>query len=841
MSSVSKINNVLKIITEYNELRDGSLKDMTSKDMFFNFGRILILCLKNGTVINKDTVKDINNFILLPAPINIIKNSILFKQMMIIRYEYLEKYFKIERKQYCDVEQKELILNFSNIDEIAINSFLLQFDGISNFEDYIRSSLVNNLINLVDYSEEVQNNRIKMLESINENNYWTNNRNCLLNITLQFINRGFNLNLIDKINDVKIKDVIQKINNNSEDTNYLSFLYRKQVYVDAASNLEKSGYKLYKIVQNDICEKMSMESFNNFITDNIKMSDKEFYYLVMNLLASKDLCHYIINNKQILLRLHQTKFYSKYFFVFKYLLSYAWLTFYLEESIKKRNVKQNDRFIFDIETASLLPETPITTKDITISAYFPLLVSEEIYNYSENILGVSPVYEENIRYGVADLITFKTRINMFVSENPEINLLNINWNNIAISGSIIACCLPNFNPLMLNFMTKEDILYNSKKFNKYINEYYRDADIDMLCNLDGFEFIDKVHEIKNSIIKNIQNNIIFEKDYDQIVILKPIKSVAIMINTDFINKYLVSSELNFGDIVVNINDIKIKTLLYPFYLDYKYKKNKEYVDTHYWHDNKYADEFDICSIENIQVVFGRTKDDKENDKNVFEESVKDSLINEDNVLLIINENLKYKMFSDFLKHNIELFKIRFTDFFGTVTSFHLPIVRAYYDGSTVKMTPSCISACHTMLNIDYKYFAGSKDPIEIINKYRCRGFGTILNDKEKVRFFKYNNMVDKWKRIYPNNNNCLGFKARTHNIFKYSINFYGENTVFINDSLLLYDYNYVINKIYDCRIINNIEIVKIMCSDLKCINKYGYVSKMLTWIIDAVYNMINNV
>ena len=56
----------------------------------------------------------------------------------------------------------------------------------------------------------------------------------------------------------------------------------------------------------------------------------------------------------------------------------------------------------------------------------------------------------------------------------------------------------------------------------------------------------------------------------------------------------------------------------------------------------------------------------------------------------------------------------------------------------------------TLLNIDYKYFAGSKDPIEIINKYRMRGYTTLLNDSEKIRFVSYSNKVEKWNNLYGN-------------------------------------------------------------------------------------------
>lgn len=41
------------------------------------------------------------------------------------------------------------------------------------------------------------------------------------------------------------------------------------------------------------------------------------------------------------------------------------------------------------------------------------------------------------------------------------------------------------------------------------------------------------------------------------------------------------------------------------------------------------------------------------------------------------------------------------------------------------------------MNIDYKYVAGSTDPMEIINKNRMRGFGTWLNETEIKDLIKY--------------------------------------------------------------------------------------------------------
>ena len=85
---------------------------------------------------------------------------------------------------------------------------------------------------------------------------------------------------------------------------------------------------------------------------------------------------------------------------------------------------------------------------------------------------------------------------------------------------------------------------------------------------------------------------------------------------------------------------------------------------------------------------------------------------------------------------------------STVANFHMPCVRAYYNGDNVYMTPSFISAHMTFMNIDYKYFAGSKDPINIINKYRMRGFGCWLNKNELNTCIKYIYEVPFWNNLF---------------------------------------------------------------------------------------------
>jgi len=890
---------MISSIVKFSSIRDGAVKDLSIEDIYKNFGRVLVLCSDTSNKTKGIGQFESLNYTLIPMPVSIIKNTFIKNFLHLLDYEYLNKEYNIDRKFFSCVDQKELVLNLTNIDIKDFQSFEMQFNGVCSFKDYLVSTLLDDYMSYSSTNEIMRTNRINMLQTINERTYWSLYSNCRLNISLQFMQRGFNLHLTERLENEQIKNIIQKINKYSiEDDNYLNYLYRKQTYVDAASNLKEKGYKLYRITTNPICSSMDITIFNKFIDENIYMNDKEFYFLVMNLLSSKELCHLVINNKTLLYKLKKSNFYTKYYYVFKYLLGYAWITMYLEESIKKKNIVVTDRFIFDIETACLLPETPGTKEDIfKSSAYLPMLVSSQLYNLHDNIMGVEPRIREQIRYGVADKETFLFRFEKFLTGTNKFGLFeNLDWSNIALSGSLIACCLPNFNPLMLNFMTKTEITSKSEIFVNYINEYYRDADIDMLCNLDGSAFIDKIHYVANTIETNIKKFIetskLTEYDKDLLVTIKPIKSVAVIINVDFIKKYILaeleSQGMTYGEIVTNINNLKVKKAIYPLYLKYKNQKNLDFnsdpANKDIWTNEIYAPEFDIVSVEQLQIVFARTKRDKADDaaaaqaKNQIKSETEDeteeldstddlvadedkefeskteskvedeeipSLISEVNVLFIINENLKYKIASPFMPHSIEAFKIRFNDYFGTVGSFHLPIVRAYYNGSTVKMTPSCISACMTMINIDYKYFAGSKDPIEIINKYRCRGFGTILNDKEKVRFFEYNNLVEKWKNIYSIKLNdslaikkCLGFKSPDDLMFKYSVKVYGDTTNYIGittDASISTDR--IIENIYGCK---NNSIITGISKDLKHINEYGYIEPLKHYLIDMTWNIVTD-
>jgi len=92
-------------------------------------------------------------------------------------------------------------------------------------------------------------------------------------------------------------------------------------------------------------------------------------------------------------------------------------------------------------------------------------------------------------------------------------------------------------------------------------------------------------------------------------------------------------------------------------------------------------------------------------------------------------------------------------------------------------------------NLEYKYFAGTKDPIEVINKYRTRGFTTILNDKERIKMIKYSYDVEKWRDLYDiktlsKSNTDRLFKPLDlgHKLFKPLKN-YGKPNLYFNQNI----------------------------------------------------------
>jgi len=864
------------------------LDEMKKNELYEMYKYVYIICVRNDMKLDEkiyDKTISIELWNEIKNKVNIIEmnlnilNGELRNMMGIINRDRI---MNISTKYIDNYRENNLYIFLPMLEEHNINNYLKQYYGIITLDEIYNMYLLDQL--LCNYNKNNKNNRIKMINSIIESEYWSNKNNTHLNITLKFIERGFNLSLYHRLQDNTIIEVLKKLSNkDAEDNNYLSFLFRKTLYTDASSSINKSGYKIYRLTNEIKVNKINNEMIIKLLN---LMTITEKYYMIMNLLVSKDYCHLIINNKDLLNELMNNKIYDNFkkdgkisfieknYSLFRYLLSYTWLTLYLEESIKKSYINDNDRFIFDIETASLLPHYPFIETNIHLCPYLPILVEKSILNVENNILGVTNHHitipdqtkQHNFRYGVTDLNTFKNRLKLFINNKYEL-LKDVNWNNLGLTGSLMAACLANFNPLMLNFISN-DILTDDD-FVKYINYYYNEADIDIMCNiLDSFKFIDKIIEFSNTIIKNIKE--IDENSEIDNYKFQHLKTIVIMVNKNYIDKLITSNDeikhMDFKEIIINLNRDDIKKIIYNEYIYWQINENEKHMNTSNFNNINYLPIFEITHIDNINIIFIKSKNDIINDNNKWSNNIINKLnninttdlndeldnknIKSDNTTetfndIIIKVNLKYKFSSKYLNHPFELFQTKFDNFFGTVSRFHLPPVRSYYNGKTVLMLPSCISSYHTFLNIDYKYFAGTKDPIEIINKYRLRGYGTLLNDKEKIRLIEYSSLIPKWNILYNNINNKIKHKYKKNlinDIFgskTYDNKFYTKDLLLSNKNFnikLPGEHDVYINNKFEYNNSNNIDII---LNNMKMINSKGYILPLQKYLIELNYNKYN--
>ena len=320
---------------------------------------------------------------------------------------------------------------------------------------------------------------------------------------------------------------------------------------------------------------------------------------------------------------------------------------------------------------------------------------------------------------------FKSRLNIF-SNNHNIDIFkNLDWSNISITGSIIpATC--RFDPMEI------DGVYNVSNF---FDTYYNDSDIDVMIDLhDQTSFIDRINYFVSVINDNIK-----EKFPNESVDIETHKTCMLYINQN-----------NYKNQNITIE------FAYELYCKLK-EKDIKYTEEKYKIINK------VCSIDQFKYVIYNQNETKEDN---------------------YNENIKYHISSKYLRRKFEIFRIKY-NFLSTVSRFHLPCVRGYYNGTDVYLLPSAISALLTNKCMDYKYFAGVRSPFEIILKYNFRGYSILLNKKEIIKIVEYIKNSEKWSQLY----NCNDINIKVNIINGY----YTSPFVFLNKPNIKYiNYRYPI-------------------------------------------------
>ena len=151
----------------------------------------------------------------------------------------------------------------------------------------------------------------------------------------------------------------------------------------------------------------------------------------------------------------------------------------------------------------------------------------------------------------------------------------------------------------------------------------------------------------------------------------------------------------------------------------------------------------------------------------------------------------------------------------------------------------------TQLTTDYKYFSSIRDPIEIVNKYRSRGWGIILNDHEKLHMVYFNgtkkpDKENKWIDMYNINikikssrDSVFGAKLSSSEIFKPGKYFSNlSNDCFLNPShITITDKTIAFDTLKNGKLD---EFIK-----LKSINDKGFIQPFDPTIIKVGWNKMN--
>lgn len=768
---------------------------------FINIGKYYkyIYCLCPFNVIDTNIIlKDIiepdeynmilKQMILYQVKTSILKNLIHYGNIIFCKKEDIN----VSNHFNYILDDMVLILPFYNISFLNLQKYMDTINGSNNLDVLYNLLVIYNYFGDKIYS---QSNNIQInntIKNLSEADYWKFEYNCNCNLTQLFNKRKFNFNSIKVSKDEIITLAIKKLDTTVIKEHYLEQIFKSNKYTDPSSIISKKGYKLYNVVKN--CK---------YTPDHILKLFSEFkdmnytkYLLFSQLGLSREYSHLVINNKTLLIDMKNTI--NTNIEVFKIVFGYAWIRFYFEESICKFYMKTTDYYIFDLDTASHLPVFHFDHNLPTSNPYMPLLVANYNLNPTCNVSSVT-INDMNVTSKrICNMSEFIGRFNIFLSNDKDKNILqNIDFKKykMAITGSIMTACVQYHNPL-LELFNVPNIDMNTL-YNRFFNEYYCNADVDtMILTNNMIEFLD----LGKSFHKELTTNILklYEDSEPHHVNLTVIKQVYLFVTEDFIRTNI--TKIDYNIIISNLSQKTIINLFLPYAeklhdleIEKLYKNGMTEEEINMLKIN-HPEYFSFNLDDLVVKLYNNTKGTQVKvntniDIDITDDTLEKLLETEEEELFetknidSISMSISYKMkiSTPHLDHDFEIFPIKKDDFMNTVGQFHMPCVRAYYDGSNVYLTPSCISSHMTFMNIDYKYFSGTKDPIEIINKYRMRGFGTFLNKTEIINYVKYNSLVPFWNNLYnidlnsKNIGNCVGPLSIRHKLFfprKFNMDYY---------------------------------------------------------------------
>lgn len=768
----------------------------------------------------------LKNFMLVKTDIKILHNYRFKRVTNLINRTILDTLFNQNDIKY-NFQEAEFVVPLFNLNESDARNYLSLYT-VNQGIDMLSSIMSTvNLFNS-DYTVPIDKSIDILLQNLDSRSFWTLEKNCSFPLSEIFNERSFSYNgirldsikadtlqgakninhLIKEIEDKDATKRRRKIReptaneyalpgNDIEDTDNILGSKLKDTAEDRYSKAEFQN--LYKALRNQKDRTFYVNSPNLNITKNDiagvfdRITNERFRFELFNvLLTSKDYCHLVYNNRRVLER--NADIFKKYRAFYSYAFFYAHATLYLEESIVSTKTTKYHRHVFDLDTAHALPTFPFNKTNLRRNPYLVLLLPDDVIDPATNFVGHHTPYDHEKYLGLTTTEEATKRFNIFCTGDPNKNLFDIkdiDKSVLTISGSVMPACLQKL-PVLFDKCTSMDTDY-VKRWKTFFNHFYGESDVDVMCRRDA---ISQLIMYGTKFIQHIRETLNISRDEIEI---KPCKKSAFIITKHFFNECLddlndvmdkdytiqqlidIFSQINMNERTIEFNQL-IQEYFYTDYCARKLKSNREWRKSKKESGIEFDEELEASFTQMTEFkdfeVKGVSYDISEvnlirKDTEIYYfvndfRSEDDKVQPEKNYLVFkYSESLKFKITSPKLMRDIEMFKINDYDTFNTVARFHMPCVRAYYENKKFYVLPSLITAMHTGINIDYKYFAGSRDPANICQKFFTRGFGIILNASEKKGLLTYSKAVDEYNGMYKINDasELFGPKDITHNFF----------------------------------------------------------------------------
>lgn len=818
---------------------DGESVELDTMNVSKYFNEVYFLVKKNDTMIppefySKMIPKEIfdtvsQDLILYKASVKVLKNKKHFDNMIHINPSLVKNYNIFN---YNLGDNMIILVPVLNIEYLNLVKYLEQYESSNSLENVYKMMVLNNYFDVKSDNMLSTKYICDMIINMKESQWWSSDHNCLVNFNNIFKDRRFS-SQYNYLKNRKVAEVIKNIFS-KKPTKTVNISNKKSI---KKTNTTNDNYMedVMRIPDMNINHRIGAKS--EFSKEEINMlfdsmNEMQQFYLYANLMISPKHCHLVVSNAHVMKKMKPVEL--KFGPLFRYLKSYAFIELYRKECARKYH-KQSDEDIHHINDACELLPYPFNNTKPKENPYMPILVSDVQLKASSN-------FHSDVRgQGICNMIEFKTCMNIFTTRNPNKDLFegyDFKKHNACVTGGIMSACLQKGSSLLSRFNSKNQ----TELYNNYFDEYYCNSDIDIMIKAkNDMEFIDSTNELYNTIVLNLlKMDQSINTDH---IKLKLNKVGYLFVTEDFIKKNIHKDDILEQDHIAyieeNINMDHVKALFEPYYKTLASEQLAQATDPDLM--KKYPDLYTFENV-NFKIYINRHKKDPE-----FINPNQDK-----DISLVFT--YKYNITSPYLNHSLEIFPSKHDEFLQLVSKFHLPCVRAYYDGSDVYMTTSCVIAHMTNMNIDYKYFTGTKDQFDIISKYMMRGgWGLWMNQNEKELFTEYSKNVPFWSNLYTispdetsenamsivfgnKNVNHKMFRPRFYNMDDYMDCSYVDTNNRYNNSIVPITETNVSTTVTIISAFKSVDI-SINYDNFKAIDNHGFVVPVKKWLIEMTWEM----